>query len=108
MDLLVDLLNPEVGSKLDQLTKIFASLEPNLASHRIVPRKLPLAQGLTLATIKRVLASHPEGLQTFEVRKYVEQDLGRKLPKSTVKDALASNPAFERVRYGRYRLRPSG
>lgn len=105
MDLLVNLLNPEIGPRLDRLVRLIASLEPHLASHRIVPRKLPSAQGQVLATMKRVLASHPEGLQTFEVRRFVEQDSGRKLPKSTVKDALASNPAFERIGHGRYRLR---
>ena len=33
----------------------------------------------------------------------VEQQLGRRTPRSTVKGALATNPAFERVGYGRYR-----
>ena len=62
-------------------------------------------QGQVLRTIKRVLAQHPNGLQTHEVRGLVERQLGRPLPKSTVKDALASNPAFLRIGYGRYRLR---
>lgn len=63
-----------------------------------------MAQGQILRTIKQVLAGYPDGLQTFEIRRLVELELGRKLPKSTVKDALASNPAFERLGYGRYRL----
>lgn len=90
---------------LARLAEALAALEPKLASHKILPRKLPRAQGQTLATIKRVLAAYPDGLQTFEVRRIVELDLGRKLPRATVKDALASNPAFVRLGRGRYRLR---
>lgn len=108
MELVGALLNPETGPMLDRLAKALAALEPNLASHRIVPRKLQKVQGQVLATIKRVLAAYPDGLQTFEARRLVELDLGRKLPKSTVKDALASNPAFERLGHGRYRLKPKG
>jgi hypothetical protein len=63
-----------------------------------------MAQGRILWTIKQVLAEYPDGLQAFEIRQLVEQRLGRKLPKSTVKDALASNSAFERLGYGRYKL----
>ena len=68
-------------------------------------RKLPRLQGQVLATVKRVLADYPAGLQAFEVRRFVELELGEKLPKSTVKDALSSNAAFERIAPGRYRLR---
>jgi hypothetical protein len=104
MELAGVLSNPEVGPKLDRLAEVLGSIEPKLASHRIVLRKLPLAQGRILRTIKQVLAGYPGGLQTFEIRRMVEQELGQRLPKSTVKDALASNPAFERLGYGRYRL----
>jgi hypothetical protein len=44
-------------------------------------------------------------LQTCAVRSHVEERLGRSLPKSTVKDALAINPVFERIAKGRYRLK---
>jgi hypothetical protein len=100
----VVLSNHELGPKLDRLAEVLGSLEPKLSSHRIVPHKLPKAQGEILRTIKQVLAGYPGGLQTFEVRRLVEQELGRKLLRSTVKDALASNPAFERISRGRYRM----
>ena len=68
VDLLVNLLNPEVGPRLDRLAKLIASLEPNLASHRIVPRKLPLAQGAILLAIQQVLAGF---LMGFKASRYV-------------------------------------
>jgi hypothetical protein len=105
MDLAVNLLNPQLGPRLDKLAKLIASLEPNLASHKIVPRKLPLSQGAILRAIQQVLAGFPDGLQAFEIRRMVEHDLGRKVPSSTIKSDLADNPAFERISYGRYRLR---
>lgn len=104
MELTGALSNPEVGLKLDRLGEVLAGLEPKLSTHQIVPRKLRLTQGRILQTIKQVLAGYPDGLQTFEVRQLVEQELGRKLPRSTVKATLAENPAFERIRRGRYRL----
>jgi hypothetical protein len=55
--------------------------------------------------IKTVMLEHPDGLHTYEARALVEERLGRKLPKSTVKDALASHPeVFKRIGYGKYRL----
>jgi hypothetical protein len=60
-----------------------------------------------LRAIQQVLAGFPNGLQGFEIRRMVEQDLGRKVPSSTIKSNLADNPAFERIGYGRYRLRHS-
>lgn len=90
---------------LDRLAEVFVSLEPKLASHKIVPRKLPMAQGQVLRAIRQVLAGHPDGLQAFEVRRLVESELGRKVPSSTVKNDLADNPSFERMGRGRYRLR---
>jgi hypothetical protein len=61
--------------------------------------------GSRLRTNKHVLREHVAGLQTYEVRSHVEKRLGRSLPKSTVKDALASNPVFARIAKGRYRLK---
>jgi hypothetical protein len=106
MELAGVLSNPVVGPKLDQLAESFGSLEPKLASHRVTVTKHRRKHGEILDAIKLVLAVHPEGLQTFEARRLVEEHLGRELRPSTVKDALASNPAFERIRRGRYR--PSG
>jgi hypothetical protein len=105
MGLTEQLSNPGVAPLLERLSQALASLEPNIASHKIVPRKLRIAQGEVLRAIVRVVASYPDGLQTFEVRRLVETELGRKVPSSTIKSDLADNPAFERIRRGRYRLR---
>lgn len=106
MELTGALSNPEIGPKLDRIAKVLAGLEPKLATHKIVLRKLPLTQGRILETIKGVLAECPDGLQAFEIRWLVEQELGRTLPRSTVKATLAENPAFERITRGRYRVKP--
>jgi hypothetical protein len=98
------LSNPATDSALDQLAEVLAALEPKLATHKIVLRKLPMAQGEVLQVIRQVLAYHPDGLQAFEVRRLVETELGRKVPSSTIKNDLADNPAFERIGRGRYRL----
>jgi hypothetical protein len=89
---------------LDRLAEVFSSLEPKLASHQVVIAKRRRLHGEIIKAIKLILARHPAGLQTFEARKLVEEHLGRELRPSTVKDALASNPAFERIRRGRYRM----
>ena len=92
--------NPNVRSDLDQLQEL---IEEGKQSRRMIsaPRLKP-PQGQILKTIKLVMMEHPDGLHTYEVRRLVEERLGRKLPKSTVKDALATNPMFERIGYGRY------
>lgn len=64
-----------------------------------------MAQGHILRTVKQVLAAHPDGLQVVGVNRLVEQWLDRQLPPSMVRNALKRNPAFERISYGRYRLR---
>lgn len=68
------------------------------------PIKQRRRQGEILATIKQVLGEHPDGLQTVEARRLVEERLGRELPRSTVKATLAEHAAFERIGHGRYRL----
>jgi hypothetical protein len=107
MDLLVDLLNPEIRPKLERLREAVAGLKGNVAAHRVKFRDLPLGQGQILWTIKQVLAAYPDGLQAFEVQQIVGLELGRKLAKSTVNCALSTNTAFERIGRGRYRLRHS-
>lgn len=104
MELAGALSNPEVGPRLDRLATDLAALKPNLASHTIVLRKLPLRQGWILRTIKQVLAEHPEGLQRWQVGELVEKRLERPVPKSTIGNALVK-PAFERIGPGRYRLK---
>ncbi|MFN8164128.1 MAG: integrase core domain-containing protein [Solirubrobacterales bacterium] len=97
------LSNPSITKRLDSLAAVLALQQPGLSTHRINLPRLPLAQGQILLTIKNVLASHPDGLQAFEIRQLVERELGHKIPRSTVKDALARNPAFDRIARGRYR-----
>lgn len=91
---------------LSRLSEAIGDLGPKLASHRVVIVKRRPLRGEVIEAIKLILARHPAGLQTFEARRLVEEHLGRELPRSTVKDALASNPDFERIRRGRYRLQP--
>lgn len=85
--------------------KLSGLLKHTKSDKRSGPPKLKPPQGQILRTIKLVLLEQPDGLQTYEARKLVEERLGRKLPNSTVRDALANNRAFERTGRGRYRIR---
>jgi hypothetical protein len=96
------LSNPNVCSDLDRLHELIEKAKQSKRKRSSFEIKPP--QGQVLRTIKLVMLEHPDGLHTYEVRKLVEERLGRKLPKSTVKDALATNPAFERIGYGKYRV----
>ena len=106
LDIVRAITHPSFLTRAEKLSK---QIEKLLASNDKVslPKYKPKPrQGRTLRTIKTVLLEHPDGLQTYEVRKLVEERLGRRLPKSTVKDALATHPKdFRRVSYGRYMLR---
>jgi hypothetical protein len=104
VELVRTLSNTEAASNFDRLLAVLAPLKAKAVRHKIDLDSVRPRQGDVLGAIKTILADYPEGLQTFEIRQTVEVELGRKLPKSNVKDALASNPAFERIKYGRYRL----
>ena len=104
VEVLRALSNPEVGVEFDRLTEALNRLGRRLERHRVVAEDPRQPYGEVMRTIKTVLAEHPEGLRTVEVRRLVEARLGRELPRSTVKDALAASPAFERLSRGRYRL----
>jgi hypothetical protein len=97
--------NPELSALLH---KIKANLKPGALQRRlIVEPKLKPQQGEILKTIKLVLLEHPDGLHTYEVRRLVEERLGRKLPRSTVKGCLAEHPKlFVRLVRGKYRIVP--
>jgi hypothetical protein len=97
------LSNTNVRSDIDRLHGVIEELLASPKRKRS-PRKLQPPQGQILKTIKLVMMEHPDGLHTYEVRQLIEEQLGRKLPKSTVKNALATNPAFERIGYGKYHL----
>ena len=99
------LSNPRVALELDRIVEALTYSGPSQRSKCRENRPSRPPQGQVLRAIKLILVPHAEGLQTHEVRRLVEAHLGRQLPKSTVKDALANNPAFERIAYGRYRLK---
>jgi hypothetical protein len=105
MELAGLLSNPRVTLELDRIVKAVVGQQPGESNEcqDCAAEKPP--QGQILRTIKEVLREHADGLQTYEVRSHVEKRLGRSLPKSTVKDALASNRVFERISKGRYRLK---
>ena len=67
------------------------------------------SEGQVLRTIKAVLLEHPDGLHVSEIRRAVEERLGRQLSRSTVKGALAEHcepgGLFRRRRRGVYMLR---
>ena len=105
MELMGALLNPEIGVLLAGISDALDGLGSAVAEHGVVMAPRRNAQGEIVRTIKLVLAAHPLGLQTVEVRRLVEAHLGQRLPPSTVKGMLVQNGAFERVERGRYRLR---
>jgi hypothetical protein len=91
---------------VDLLRKIQAKLKTGVKQRPESQPKLKPPQGEVLKTIQLVLLEHPDGLHTYEVRQLVEERLGRKLPRSTVKGCLAEHPKlFERLRRGVYRIR---
>jgi hypothetical protein len=102
------LSNPDFGSLLTRLREALAK-RPDRASAvaRSVPDRAP--QGQVLRTIKAVLLEHPDGLRVSQIRRAVEERLGRELSRSTVKGALAehceSGGIFRRRRRGVYMLR---
>jgi hypothetical protein len=76
---------------------------------RAPPRAGPrLRRGELVDLVAAVLAEHPNGLRTVEVRKIVQDRLGRQLGRSTARSILASVSSdggpSERVAHGRYRL----
>lgn len=108
MELIGVLSNPEVCSGLDRLHQAIASLSAP-TSHRAVRPPHRRRPGAVLQAIQVVLAEHPEGLRTVEVRRSVVECLGCELPPATVKGTLAAyaepGGPFERIARGRYRLR---
>lgn len=97
------LSNPRVTLELKRIAEGLASEPRSAPAARLSARRAP--QGQVLRAIKGVLAGCADGLQAHEVRTLVEQHLGRQISKSTVNATLFSNPAFELIAYGRYRLK---
>ncbi len=60
--------------------------EPSAPHSPGQPIRLP--QGAILRAIVGVLAAHPQGLRTVEIRERVEQVLGRPIGKSAINDRL--------------------
>jgi hypothetical protein len=99
-----------------QLAGILSRLQAALTATRFAPADAPVPatdrrrpQGQVLRMIKSVLREHRDGLPATEVRRLVELRLGRELPRSTVKGALAehSGPdgSFRRRKRGIYAVR---
>ena len=102
LDLVATISNPSFITRVEKLSK---RIKKTKRSGKQLPEPEPKPrQGEVLKTIKLVLLEHPDGLQTYEVRQLIEERLGRKMPKSTVRDALANNRTFKRIGHGRYRL----
>ncbi len=106
MELAGLLSNPSLAAALARLGHTMAGRSPT-AARRVDFERPP--QGQVLRTIKAVLLEHADGLHVREIRRAVEQRLGRELSRSTVKGALAehSGPGgmFRRRRRGVYMLR---
>jgi hypothetical protein len=99
-----------------QLAGILARLGASLIATPFAPADAPVCatdrrrpQGQVLRTIKAVLREHRDGLATSDVRRLVELRLGRELPRSTVKGALAEHSGpdgiFKRRKRGIYVVR---
>ncbi len=59
-----------------------------------------------------VLAAHPEGMRLFALRRAVDEWFGYPIAKTSILDCFARrsdrpHTVFERLGYGRYRLRPT-
>ncbi len=106
MELAGLLSNPGLAATLARLSRAVGGRPPTLERSADLARP---PQGQVLRTIKGVLLRHPDGLHVSEIRRAVEERLGRELPPSTVKGALAehSGPGrmFRRRRRGVYMLR---
>jgi hypothetical protein len=109
MELMRLLSNLNLAQVVHRAHKAVANMDPAPPLQMDAPPVRP-RPGEIIRTIASTLAGHPEGLRTVEVRRLAEEQLGRKLPVTTVKGALAGGSGtdgrFERVARGRYRLRP--
>ena len=109
MELAGLLSNPDFGSTLARLTRAIADRSSRRERTGDVRRP---PQGQVLRMIKAVLVEHPDGLHVCEIRRAVEERLGRELSRSTVKGALAEHSGqggtFRRRRRGVYVLRGAG
>ncbi len=109
MELAGLLSNPKLGSTLGHVGEALANRRPNRTSAVARSRLDAAPQGQVLRTIRAVLLEHPEGLHVSDIRRAVEERLGRELSRSTVKGALAEHcepgGIFRRRRRGVYMLR---
>jgi hypothetical protein len=104
IELILACSDPEFLKRARHLSQ---RIEKLVKSGRSVPLPSPPKPrpGQVLSTIKLILLEHPDGLQTYEIRQLVEERLGRKLPRSTIKGTLSGRDEFERVERGHYQLR---
>jgi hypothetical protein len=103
------LSNPNLAAGLARLDSAVAGIRRLRAADLVSPPVGRPPQGQVLRTIKRILARHPDGLPVSEVRRLVEEEIGRELSRSTVKGALSDhagpNGAFKRRKRGVYMVK---
>ena len=101
------LSNPQVQEQLGQLSKKLAEVAASGAPPRPSGFELKRRGGILTEVIGKLLAGSAEPMRMCEIHAAIEVLLGEAVPRSTVKNCLASNcqgveARFERVRRGRY------
>src|SRR6476646_7483461 len=72
MELTVALSNPSLGPLLARALQTVADLAGDPAVHEVAVADPPARSGQIIEAMKTVLADHPDGLRTVEVRLAVE------------------------------------
>lgn len=111
-DLIAALADPEIRVRLSKVVaRLSAIRQRGDARREPKPQRLRKRRpGWMPTAVLTVLAERGEPMQVGEIRTAVEALVGEAVPKSSVKNALASNVGgsssrFVRVARGRYRLR---
>ena len=105
--------NPRLGVELARLSALHEGLLLKIAADPREPRPAQRRPARVLATITRVLEEANCPMRAREIHAAAEQLSGEPLLWSSVKGTLAayvegSDPRFERVRRGYYRIRAHG
>ena len=100
MELTGRLSNPEFREHLAQLQEISRRRGQGAITLPSAPkRQMPVSEAI--ATVLQAQGDAPARM--YKIHEAVEQFLGRRVPRSTIKNDLATS-RFERVGRGRYRL----
>ena len=102
--------NPRAGVELSRVGALHDELLRRVSANPRKPRPVPAKVSPVLETVTRVLERAGEPMRAREIHAAAEQLAGEPLRWNSVKGALAayaegSNPRFERVRRGYYRIR---